>query len=197
MCVGEIDQLIRDLPSSESATQTRLRAIQSKVQRILDQIRSISHGLHPSIIEDLGLSIALKVLCQEFSEAHGIAVRFEAPVNHRELSRELSIEKASCLYRIAQECLQNAEKHAGATVICVTFAKIGENLEVRVTDDGVGLPLTNDNKTVGLGIVSMKERASAAHGTLSITSKPHQGTEIRASVPLMSTSGAADVASGI
>ena len=73
-----------------------------------NEVRRLSHGLHPSVIEDFGLSTALEEFCEEFANAQGIDVRFDGPA----ADTGLSADGASCLYRIAQECLQNAAKHA-------------------------------------------------------------------------------------
>ena len=132
------------------------------------------------MIEDFGLSTALEEFCEEFAKAQGINLRFDGPA----ADAGLSADGASCLYRIAQECLRNVAKHARATEVRVGLTSDGANMQLVVKDNGAGFPVEPDRANSGLGLVSMKERIRMANGTLSITSQPGQGTEIVASVPL-------------
>jgi PAS domain S-box-containing protein len=177
-----IDQLILDAPPVDEMHE-HLNRLLTRVDRTLGKIRQVSHGLHPSIIEDLGLCVALNELCGEFREVHRIAIGFECSPDGIELTRSVPPETAFCLYRIGQECLQNAAKHSRANEILITIKNSREAIELSVSDDGVGFS-TTDQGRAGLGIVSMKERMRAVGGSLSITSQPGKGTMIRARVPL-------------
>ena len=157
----------------------QLSALQDQAKQISQEVRRLSHGLHPSVIEDLGLSSALEEFCEEFSRAQGVAVRFEADTE----DIGLSSQAASSLFRIAQEGVQNAAKHAGATEVRVVLSRGPEGVQLRVTDNGKGFPAGLSPGHKGLGIVSMTERARMLNGTLSISSQPDGGTRVVASVP--------------
>jgi len=155
-------------------------ALQDQANQISREVRRLSHGLHPSVIEDLGLSSALEEFCEEFSKAQGIAVRFEGTAE----DLGLSPHAASSLFRIAQEGVQNAAKHAGATEVRVVLSRGPKEIELRVTDNGRGFPGEDPGRDhKGLGIVSMTERARMMDGKLSISSRPNGGTQVVASVP--------------
>jgi PAS domain S-box-containing protein len=176
----EIGKLAAEFPPSEDRIGTRLRSFQGQARLASKEVHRLSHGLHPSVIEDFGLSTALEEFCEEFGKAQGINLRFDGLA----ADAGLSAEGASCLYRIAQECLRNAAKHAGATEVHVGITSDGANVQLTVKDNGSGFCVGADRVTSGLGLVSMKERIKMAKGTISITSHPGQGTEIVASVPL-------------
>lgn len=158
----------------------RLRSLQEQVIQVSHEVRRLSHGLHPSAIEDFGLSTALEEFCEEFSKVHEIHARFAGLID----DTGLSIEAASCLYRVAQESVRNASKHAGATQIHIALNKNGNQIQLRVTDNGAGFRAEPERISNGLGIVSMKERIRLVNGSLSITSQPGTGTEVLATVPI-------------
>ena len=170
-------------PSVEA--RARLRSLQKQVVQISQEVRRLSHGLHPAVIEDFGLSTALEELCEEFGKAPGITVRFDGPIDDAGLSRDA----AACLYRIAQESLGNAAKHGRATEVRVALSAKGGTMQLLVTDNGAGFSGEPWRSRVGLGLVSMKERVRLVNGTFTITSRAGQGTEIIASVPLPLSGG--------
>jgi len=176
----EIGKLAAGTPPPENEIGTRLRFFQSQARLASDEVRRLSHGLHPSVIEDFGLSTAVEEFCEEFGNAQGINLSFDGA----DADAGLSADGASCLYRVAQECLRNVAKHAGATQVLVTITNDGANVQLGVKDNGSGFCYDADRVSSGLGFVSMKERIKMANGALSITSQPGQGTEIVASVPL-------------
>jgi PAS domain S-box-containing protein len=155
-----------------------LRSCQARISEIADGIRNISHQLHPSIIEDLGLSAALKSLCREFEQAEGISVQFEA----RQVPEDIGSAVASCLYRVAQESLRNIAKHAKAEDVTVLLSLDGDSLELAISDTGVGFE-PSTQKT-GLGSYSMNERVRFVNGTIAIDSVPGCGTSVVVRVPL-------------
>ncbi len=176
----EIGKLATETPSSVDEIVTRLRFFQRQARLASNEVRRLSHGLHPSVIEDFGLSTALEEFCEEFARAQGINLIFDGLVP----DVGLSAGGASCLYRVAQECLRNAAKHSGATEVRVGIASDGANVQLTVKDNGSGFVAGADRVNPGLGLVSMKERIKMANGTLSINSHPGKGTEIVATVPL-------------
>ncbi|HUA18522.1 MAG TPA: CHASE3 domain-containing protein [Bryobacteraceae bacterium] len=161
-----------------------LVSLQNQANQISVDVRRISHGLHPSVIEDFGLSMALEEFCDEFSKAQGSPVWFEGGIDEE----GLSTEAASSLFRIAQEAVQNAAKHAGASLVHVVLRQEQGNIQLIVSDDGAGFSADRDQLNQGLGILSMKERIRMVNGTLTIHSQPGGGVQIVASVPFSKNS---------
>lgn len=175
-----IGKLAAGIPSSVEEIKTQLQDCQSEALEAANEVRRVSHGLHPSVIQDFGLSPALEEFCAEFAKAQGIMVTFDGPDD----DAGLSPDGASCLYRVAQECLHNAAKHACATEIRVALAATGATMQLVVADNGAGFSAEGHRINRGLGLMSMKERIRMANGTFSISSEPGQGTEVVASLPL-------------
>ncbi len=176
----ELGKLTAQKTYALEETRARIRALQDQTLRMSNEVRRLSHGLHPSVIEDFGLSIALEEFCDEYARIHDISVRFEGLVEDSQLSRE----GATCLYRLVQESLRNAVVHGRATEIYVELTTDPESIHLRVRDNGAGFETDCGRSKAGLGIISMKERIRLVHGTLELSSRPGQGTEITASVPL-------------
>jgi PAS domain S-box-containing protein len=176
----DIGKLAAGIPSSVDEIRVRLQACQRQALEVANEVRRVSHGLHPSVIQDFGLSQALEELCGEFAQTQGIKVRFDGPPD----DAGLNAEGASCLYRIAQECLNNAAKHARATEISIELAADDGKMQLVVRDNGAGFRAEAQPAKWGLGLVSMQERIRTVNGSLAIASQPGQGTEIVASVPL-------------
>jgi PAS domain S-box-containing protein len=157
---------------------TNLHACQRQILDIGEGLRQISHRMHPSILEHLGLSKALEHLCADFSNREGIPVTFHSD----ELAIEVPLSVGSSLYRITQEAFRNISKHAGAVDVHVGLAQVGQGLQLSIVDSGTGFD-TSAVKS-GLGLHSMRERAELASGSFSVTSQPGSGTRIVVGVPL-------------
>jgi PAS domain S-box-containing protein len=167
-------------PSSPDKMTEQLRSLQARVVQLSQEVRQISHRLHPSILEDLGLTAALNELCEEFSAREGIEVLFE-PAS---VPTSLPADVASCLYRVAQEALHNVLKHAHASHVTLKVSGDSLGIHLLIHDLGVGFDSETSQPHHGLGIVNMKERIRLVQGEFSIRSKPGQGTEVRVLVPL-------------
>jgi CheY-like chemotaxis protein len=152
-------------------------ALERRLAALSDEVRDLSHRLHPSILDDLGLPAALRALAEEFERARRIPVRVEVDEGLAPLSPTL----ATAAYRIAQEALHNAAKHSRDGVI-ISLAG-GDALRMTVEDRGPGFDVETVRAKGGLGILSMRERARAAGGALQIESAPGQGTMVRLVVP--------------
>lgn len=173
----ELEQVAQDLEMDANAT-TRVKGIQKKIEEISADIHRMSYQLHPSKLDHLGLAATLKSFCKELSDSRGQAIRFRADVPTG-LAKNIEL----CLFRVAQEALQNAVKYSGATVIDVTLRKSVNRVTLVVADDGSGFDANSENFTKGLGFVSMRERLRLVNGELQIISKMTQGTQIKAVVP--------------
>jgi len=164
-------------PPSVGQMAAQLGGIQARVVQLSEDVRRISHRLHPSILEDLGLTAALNELCEEFSAREGMEVLFEQEA----VPRILPVSVASCLYRVAQEALHNVLKHAHAGHARLRLSGSPQGIHLSIHDPGVGFDAA---ARPGLGIVSMKERIHLVQGEFSIHSQAGQGTEVRVFVPL-------------
>ena len=141
-------------------------------------LREVSHRLHPSVLEDLGLIAALRSLIASFRD-DGIDVSFRLPDEMPALNTDV----ATALYRIAQEALRNALKHAPGAPVHVTLEVRDNLVQLTIRDDGPGFDLTKVRLGGGLGILNMNERARLVHGTLLFNSRPGDGTAIEVRVP--------------
>ncbi|MDX1619462.1 MAG: sensor histidine kinase [Nitriliruptorales bacterium] len=146
---------------------------------ILDTVRRVSRGLRPPALEDLGLVPALKALAGDLEDR----TRIETSVRTAGEARRLSGEVELALYRIVQEALHNAERHAEPDEVTVTVEFTPETVTITVADDGTGLDLDALTSTpAGLGLLGMRERAKLAGGELDISSALGKGTRVRAHV---------------
>jgi two-component system sensor histidine kinase UhpB len=163
-----------------SEARAHMQALQQQTLRASHEVRRMSHGLHPSVIRDFGLSVALEDFCEEFQKAHGIIVDFEGSLK----DEHLGSAEATCLYRIAQESMRNARVHGNASEVRVALQATDGQMQLQVQDNGSGSSADRLRNKTGLGIVSMKERIRMVNGTLHLSSKAGQGTTITALVPL-------------
>jgi PAS domain S-box-containing protein len=156
-----------------------LRTLQRRAGEAAETVRHISHQLHPSILDDIGLEAALEQYCEEFEERSGIRTHFLA----RDVPDSIPREVAGSMYHIFQESLRNVSKHSQAAEVFVTLGTVDGALRLSVRDEGVGLP--EDSRTsAGIGITGMKERAHLINGKVSIESRAGEGTEVNVTVPL-------------
>jgi two-component system sensor histidine kinase UhpB len=155
-----------------------LRRLANAVRDSLDEVRRIARELRPEALDDLGLVNALIALCTRVDAQGGPRVRRELQGKLPPLASDIEL----VIYRVAQESLTNALRHADAAVVTVTLAAHGEGVTLSVKDDGDGMP---DQPLAGTaGISGMRERALLVGGRLSIESRPGRGTEVRLVVPL-------------
>jgi signal transduction histidine kinase len=168
-------------PPSPRETQGQLKALQARVVKASEETRHIAYELHPSVLDDLGLVASLRDLCKQFSErATDMTVKFTEVALPAPVPREI----ASCLFRVAQESLQNIVNHARAKRVSVALTLQKGNLGLTVADDGVGFDPKAVKGRGGLGLIGMEERAHLVNGKLSIASQPGRGTRIALEVPL-------------
>jgi two-component system, chemotaxis family, CheB/CheR fusion protein len=150
------------------------------VHTLNESLRQISDRLQPAILNELGLSAALKALVEEFGEREKMPATYAT----QNLPAGWSQGTATAVYRIAQEALRNVEKHAGKTHVKVVLAGEGKGLQLKVMDFGSGFDPDGETGTTGLGLITMQERARLAGGNLTVASKVGEGTSVTAEVPL-------------
>ena len=172
-------ELARDIPSLH---HDRLACIQRLLEEVELQLRRYSHELRPTILDDLGWIPAVRFLAARVAKRANLPVRFRFLVSGR-LPPAVEI----ALYRVVQEALNNAVKHAKPAAIFIRASQRASVLRCSVEDDGVGFDLravqSSANRT-GLGLIGMQERLNAVGGTLSILSLQGKGTKIVMEVPV-------------
>ena len=154
----------------------------SALSKAITEVRRISHDLRPALLDDLGLPAALEHIGNELAERSGLTVRV-SPRVHEEHLPEL---QAVSLFRVAQEALRNAERHAQATHIDIHLDDSDDKLVLRITDDGVGFDVKNIelSKDRGIGLTNMRERVERNGGHFALMSQPGL-TSLTASFPLV------------
>ncbi len=175
-----LGKLKRQLTEAGDPVLEQVAKLQEKATRMSDQIRRLSHDLHSSTLDHVGLAAALKAYCEEFTEQEGIAVMLRT----QESLEAIPSDAALCLYRVAQEALRNVARHSGATSAEVTLIGSDEAIQLCVADHGRGFDQKLAESCRGLGLVSMEERVKLLRGSLDLKTRPGAGTEIKALIPL-------------
>ena len=153
-----------------------VHAIQDRVVELSDAVRHLAYQLHPSILDDLGLPIALQRLVDDFTARSHIQGSF----GHKNIPSIVPQEIATCLYRVAQESLNNVARHAAASRVDVELTRSRFGLTVTITDDGVGFDSEQPRHGPhGLGLLGMKERVALVHGELQVMSAVGKGTSVQ------------------
>jgi signal transduction histidine kinase len=177
----ELERWNEHLPTSTLDFRKHIDHAHQRLSEIAKDIQALSHRLHSSKLEYLGLVAAARSFCKELSEQQKVQVEF----SHSDVPRIVPNEIALCLFRVLQESLQNAVKHSGARCFQVELRGIDdEDISLTVSDLGVGFDSQDTMKHQGLGLISMRERLQLVNGEFFIESKPGQGTTIYACVPL-------------
>ena len=176
----DIDDQMQQFPDLSPAARTTLQLIKSEVAELSDHLRDLAHRLHPSVLDDLGITSALRVCTHDFEQREQIP----APPTLEESERLMGRHLAECLFRVTQEALRNVAKHAGAKHVYLELTYHEDHVLLQIEDDGRGFT-TGDRQTVqrGLGLVSMGERVRLLEGTLMLTSDLGRGTRISISIP--------------
>jgi two-component system sensor histidine kinase UhpB len=165
----QLGNLAADIPPG---LRERLSTIQEGARATLDEVGVLAWQLRPGILDDLGLVSALEALVESLEEqAPRVRLRSSLPAELPPMSGEEEL----AIYRIVQEALTNAVRHAGAGEVALTFAVDGERVRVSVSDDGVGIP---PREAEDAGIRGMRERAVAIGATLAIVTAPGGGTRV-------------------
>jgi PAS domain S-box-containing protein len=169
------------MKESDGAKSKRIDETSAILERLLGQVRQISLDLRPSMLDDLGLVPALRSLLDQQGRRASIAVHLSA----KNMPENLDPEIQTTYFRIAQEAITNAVRHANATRIDVDLGCKNGNLRMQVRDNGRGFEAESAQaQAVGLGLIGIKERAALVGGRAEIISLPNKGTAIEVSVPL-------------
>lgn len=156
--------------------------IQDQVIALSEDVRQLSHGLHPSSLAHSGLYDALDSLCDGYRRIRGPQIAFVADRKADQLAPEVAL----CFFRVAQEALTNALRHAAATKVTVKVSVAAEQAALWIFDDGVGLDTASNHGTgPGIGLISMQERTKLLGGSFDIRSAPGRGVDLCIRIPLI------------
>jgi signal transduction histidine kinase len=165
--------------SPSASASTTQHSIHQGLVRLSEDVHGLSYQLHPSILADLGLVEALNSECKRYPDEW-----IELRVNETDIPAKLPHDVALCLFRIAQEALRNASRHAKANRVQVSLSRVGQGLKLTIADDGIGFDPGEPRKGTSLGLASMRQRATSVRGRFEVKANPHGGTTISAWVPI-------------
>jgi PAS domain S-box-containing protein len=176
---NELEVARRIVETSPREASERLLQLQTSVDKISADLHALSHRLHSSILEYLGLAPAVRSYCEEMAKQYQIQIDV-----HQNVPKTLPPETALCLFRIVQEGIRNVIKHSRASRVDVRLEGGIQVVYLTITDNGVGFDPSSSFASSGIGIISMRERARMLSGTFDVLSQPAHGTRIDVTVPL-------------
>ena len=180
LLADDADRIRREVVWTDEASRYRLDNLVQRARSLAEDLRRISHSLHPAIVEDLGLAAAIRSLSTEFAENSGLPATLVAS----NLPLYVPLAVSTVFYRIVQEALRNVSKHAGDTAVRITLNGQPGEIVLVVADSGTGFDM---HDCPGLGLISMRERAHLAGGTFTVKSAPGKGTTIEVHMPVTKT----------
>ena len=176
----DLEKTAQSVADSPQATKERIDELKRRVAELGADLHTLSHRLHSSTLESLGLVAGVGAFCEEFVQQQGIKVDFA----HENIPQSIPDDAALCLFRVVQEGLWNVRKHSGAKQAKVRLERSGEKLHLTVSDEGAGFDPSTLQQQSGIGLLSMEERLRLLGGQFQIRSRPKQGARIDAWLPL-------------
>jgi signal transduction histidine kinase len=176
---------LEQLQDNPPDVQTRLQELRTQTTELSNDVQALSHELHSSKLEYLGVVSGIKSWCKEFGERQPMKIDFKSDV-----STVVPLDIGISLFRVLQEALHNALKHSGVKRIEVQLHEESGEIHLTIRDLGKGFDIEAARQGRGLGLTSMQERVRLVNGTIAIDSKPMAGTTILVCVPLASGHGA-------
>jgi PAS domain S-box-containing protein len=173
---------LQQSPPHSSELASHIGELQKQTSGIAADIQSLSHELHSSRLQYLGIVAAMRGFCREFGEQQKV----EIDCKIHDLPVTLSPDISLCFFRVLQEALHNSAKHSGGRHFEVELWGTPDDIYLTVSDSGVGFDINAARANRGLGLISMAERLKLLNGTLSIESQLQRGTTIHARVPFSS-----------
>ena len=177
----EIDQANGNFSRSAIGSKELAIDIRQHCSEIARDVQALSHQLHSSKLDYLGLVAGTRAFCDEFGNQRQVDIEFTAENVPKTLPKDVAL----CLFRVMQEGLQNAVKYSGTTQFEVHLQGTGESVQLEVKDAGAGFEVEEAKRGTGLGLVSMRERVHVLHGWFHVESSPGAGARIVAAVPLV------------
>jgi PAS domain S-box-containing protein len=180
----ELEGVQQDVPDAAPELRTRIGGLRDQTTQMTNDVQLLSHELHSSKLDYLGIVGAAKNFCKEFSDRQKVEIDFQS----HDLPAALPTELSLSLFRVLQEALRNATKYSGVKRFEVRLWGSTGEIHLTVSDFGAGFDTETALKSTGLGLTSMQERLRLVGGELSINSQPKGGTTIHARVPFDSSS---------
>jgi signal transduction histidine kinase len=180
MLAIDLQQLKTLFPSESKEGIARVDVLWERAHALSLDIQHLSHQLHSTKLDHLGIAAALRGLCSEVSEQCKIAIEFQ----FKRVPSDIGTGIALSIFRVAQESLHNVAKHSHASKVLVELLGNPDSVSLRIKDDGSGFDSEDNQGVNGLGMISMRERMRLVNGTLTVTSKPLSGTLIEARIPI-------------
>lgn len=177
----ELEKWDQHLLPSALDTHDHIREVHHRLSDLARDIQALSHRLHSSRLDYLGIVVAASSFCKELCQQQKVEIDFTHAGVPQHVPKEISL----CLFRVLQEALQNAVKHSGARHFKVELSGNSGEIHLTVRDEGTGFDQLDAVKRHGLGLISMRERVQMVNGQLSIKSQPGQGTIIKVRIPLV------------
>jgi signal transduction histidine kinase len=176
-----VDKLRQDMAATQPDVSGQLAWMLERTQALGESVRRLSHELHSTTLDHLGLRAAVRGLCQELGARHDINVDLRGP----KLTVAIPEDVAGTLFRVAQEALHNVARHSGATSAIVELIATDTDVSLMVEDRGRGFDLDAVlSSGAGVGVASMRERVVALGGRCAIVTAPSKGTRIDVTVPM-------------
>lgn len=172
-----VDRTYRERSPEEALVE--IKSMRKMVRQSLYEVRRIIYDLRPMALDDLGLVPTIRKYLQTIGEYHDIEIHFQEQSNQERLEEKYEV----AIFRLTQEAVQNAIKHAEASEIDVKLIVTNNRVNVSVKDDGKGFTL-GETKSQSFGLIGMRERVDMLEGTLELTSKPGKGTHVFINIPL-------------
>ena len=166
-------------PDSALEVEQTINTLKSRTAAAAESVRTLSHELHPAVLEHAGLITALRRHCAEVETLHDVKVRF---CGTGEALESLNPDVALCLFRVTQEALTNAVRHGRAGAIRVELMWTPEATDLRIIDDGIGF-VPGERAGSGLGLRSIEERVRLSLGAVTLESQIGKGTTLWVRIP--------------
>lgn len=176
-----IHNLSKQLNGENPEIKRKMIDIHDQTMGLTQNVRTLSHLLHPAPLEHFGLPAAIRSICKEFGDSTNLEIELFLDENLESISPEADI----CIYRIIQESLRNIVKHSQATSVLISLRPIEQHIELIVSDNGIGFDRSKSREGDGFGLISIQERLDGLGGNLAIDSVPGRGSDIIATIPMV------------
>jgi signal transduction histidine kinase len=174
-----LSSLKRRVADSDETVRSELSRLQLQTTGLAKDLRDLSHELYQGALEHVGLPDALRERCDQISRESDIQIKLEVADGWTEVVDDIKL----CLYRVAQEALQNIAKHAHAKMACVAIARQSGQVVMRISDNGLGFATHGPTGQQGIGLLSMRERVRMLGGSFEVKSAPNTGTITTVTIP--------------
>jgi two-component system sensor histidine kinase UhpB len=166
-------------PGAEAEVEQSFATLLERTAGAATAVRNLSHELHPGVLKHVGLTATLRGFCADSERHHQVTVTFNPGEGLDSLPSDVTL----CVFRVMQEAVTNALRHAGARTIRVSVMTTADSVELNVVDDGVGFAAGERTRS-GLGLRSIHERVRFLQGHVSVESRPGKGTSVLVRIPI-------------